>query len=173
MSAEERNLQDIKHFTKTTIIIAGKIDKKYRRLHRGGHAEAFLICRRNKTVMNHAYIGISGCFKFRIDAPLEGKHDVLVASSHINWDFIASAKGIKGEWRAVCMPEGGVIYWGMADVNYHSVKSGKIALADIPMDKESGSIREMEKGVGVRLRKNQRNPTDRYGKYLPKSQSET
>ena len=77
-----------------------------------------------------------------------------MASSHINWNFIASMKDVKGEWKNVCMPEGGTIYWGKLRINYRSVKSDEILLKNVPMGNDSGSIRAIEKGIGIRLRKN-------------------
>jgi len=154
ISAEALNALNILHDVRTPVRVFGKVGRKYRQYYSDGHAEVFLICRRNKNVANHTKVGATdGCFEFRLGG-LPGRYDVLVASSHINWNFIASVKDAKGEWRVVCAPEGGVIYWGIADVNYRSVKTGRIVMRNVPMDRRSSSIREMEKIAGIRLRSN-------------------
>jgi hypothetical protein len=154
LSRETINSLNILYDVETPVKIVGNVDNKYKQYYQDGYAEAFLISKRNKDVENHAIIDSEGYFEFRPESSLEGKYDLLVTSSHINWNFIDSIKDAMGEWEIVCAPEGGMIYWGKINANYRSVKNDEILLKNVPMGKSSGSIRAIEKGIGVRLRKN-------------------
>lgn len=154
LSHETINSLNILYDVETPVKIVGNVDNKYKQYYEDGYAEAFLVSKRHKDVENHTIVDSEGYFEFRTESSLDGRYDLLVTSSHINWSFIELTKGLKGEWRDVCTPEGGKVYWGRVNVNYRSVKDGEILLKNVPMGKVGGSIRAVEKGIGVRLRSN-------------------
>lgn len=154
LSHETINSLNILYDVETPVKIVGNIDNKYKQYYEDGYAEAFLISKRHKDVENHTIIDSEGYFEFRPKSSLNGKYDLLVTSSHINWNFIDSIKDVMGEWQTVRALEGGTIYWGRINANYRSVKNDEILLINVPMDKSSVSIQAIEKSIGVRLRSN-------------------
>lgn len=154
MSAEALNALNIQHNVNTPVKVLGKVDRKYVKYCRDGHAEAFLVRgARRKRVVNHTTVDSNGCIEFRLNSLL-GRCYLFITSSHINWNFICMMKNFKAGWTPVCVPDGGWIYWGIVKANHRSVKSGKIILKNIKIDNKSSSIREIEKCTLVRLRKN-------------------